>query len=110
MDEREQLEKVATLFDAWAQSGRAEGMERGHVPTARQAYERLGVGPGHRYLDIGCGNGYTVRWAAAEDQTVEAYGLDLSEKMVERARAQSTDLPNTRFIHSQFPLPILKEK
>jgi ubiquinone/menaquinone biosynthesis C-methylase UbiE len=108
MSKREQLEKVAAVFDVWAESGRAEGMESGHLSSARQAYERLGVVAGHRYLDIGCGNGYTVRWAADVDPSVQAYGLDLSEKMVERARLQSESQPNARFIHAPFPLPILK--
>ena len=101
---------VQQLFDAWASDGRAEGMERGHTPTARQAFDRLALGPGASYLDIGCGNGYTVRWAAAIDPSVRATGLDLSAEMVDRARAQSVALPNTRFIHAPFPLAMLKDQ
>lgn len=101
---------VQALFDTWAEGGRAEGMERGHTPTARPAFERLEIAAGDSYLDIGCGNGYSVRWAARIDPSVKATGLDLSAQMVSRARAQSTTLSNTRFIHAPFPLDILKDE
>jgi SAM-dependent methyltransferase len=81
------VDKVAAVFDAWADAGRAEGMERGHGPTARPAFDRLQVGLGSRYLDVGCGNGYTVRWALA--QGAQAVGIDASPRMVERAKAQT---------------------
>jgi ubiquinone/menaquinone biosynthesis C-methylase UbiE len=108
MQEEEQLQKVSKLFDDWAERGRADGMEKGHTPTARQAFELLKLQPGQHYLDIGCGNGYTVRWAAAIDPTVQALGMDVSERMVQQARQLSSDFPNTRFIHAPFPLPLLK--
>lgn len=109
MKPEDQLDRVTRLFDAWADAGRAEGMERGHAPTARQAFDRLGVAPGQHYLDVGCGNGYTVRWAAEVDPSVQAVGIDVSPNMIERARAM-TDAPNARFIHAPFPLPLLKAK
>ncbi len=100
----DQVEQVRALFDRWAEAGRAEGMERGHGPTARRAFDRLGVGEGTRYLDVGCGNGYTVRWAAELGAT--AVGIDVSDKMIARARALSP--ASTRFIHAPYPLPMLK--
>lgn len=103
------LENVSALFDRWADNGRAEGMERGHRHAARHAFRLLDVKAGDRYLDIGCGNGYSVRWAADIDPTVQAFGLDVSERMVERARAMSPQ-DNARFIHAPFPLPMLKAK
>ena len=110
MGEREHMERVSTLFDEWSVNGRAEGMEEGHTPMARRAFEQLNVGPGQNYLDIGCGNGYAVRWAAAVDPSVQAVGIDVSAGMVERARSQSKAYENARFIHAPFPLPILKAK
>ncbi|MGB0588902.1 MAG: class I SAM-dependent methyltransferase [Myxococcota bacterium] len=100
---------VQALFDRWADNGRAEGMEEGHTPTAREAFERLHLTPGDSYLDIGCGNGYSVRWAAQLDPSIRATGLDLSPQMVARAREQSSKHPNTRFIHAPFPLPMLRD-
>jgi len=110
MNDDSQLDRVRDLFDDWATRGRAEGMELGHTPTARPAFESLELAAGQRYLDIGCGNGYTVRWAAAVDPTVQAYGLDAAEKMVARARHLSQGVENARFIHAPFPLPMLKAK
>jgi len=107
MTDSTRVDQVRDLFDAWAEAGRAEGMERGHGPTARQAFERLGLKEGQRYLDVGCGNGYTVRWAAQTHPSVQAFGIDVSEKMVARARQLSSE-PNARFIHAPFPLSMLR--
>ncbi len=107
-NEREHVEAVRGLFDEWAGNGRAEGMETGHTPMARPAFDRLNVTSGQTYLDIGCGNGYTVRWAAEAGSDVQAIGIDVSEGMVDRARTLSSALPNCRFINAPFPLPILK--
>ncbi len=104
----QQVEKVKALFDEWAQSGRSDQMEEGHVPTALQAFARLELSPGQRYLDIGCGNGYTVRWAAQIDSTVHGVGLDVSEEMIRTARERSKDFSNTLFLHAEFPVPELR--
>ena len=110
MNEDQHVASVRSLFDKWAQAGRAEGMQRSHTPAARQAFERLAVRPGQHYLDIGCGNGYSVRWAAEVDASVQAVGLDVSAEMVRLAREQSAGLSNTRFVNAPFPLPLLKAK
>ena len=107
--EKAHISKVSEVFDRWASNGRADGMEAGHLPMARPAFEKLALTAGQRYLDIGCGNGYTVRWAAAIED-VDAIGIDVSESMIKLARERSTHLANTRFIHAPFPLPILKAK
>lgn len=91
------------MFDAWALAGRAEGMERGHGHAARQAVERLGLSASARYLDIGCGNGYTVRWAARAAPAGCAVGVDLSPEMIERARFLARDFPNATFLAGAFP-------
>ena len=61
MGEKEQLNRVAEVFDSWAESGRAEGMEKGHVPTARQAYERLALKAGQRFPASTATNGRRCR-------------------------------------------------
>lgn len=103
-------QKVETIFDSWADNGRAEGMQEGHSVAAKQAFEHLELRAGQRYLDVGCGNGYTVRWAAAVDPTVQAYGVDLSPNMVARARKQSKDYKNARFIHGPYPIRELRAR
>jgi SAM-dependent methyltransferase len=97
------MTSVRDLFDTWALAGRAEGMERGHGHAARLAVGRLGLNERSRYLDIGCGNGYTVRWAARAATLGRAVGVDLSPEMILLARRLSRDLPNASFVAGEFP-------
>ena len=101
-------ERVRAVFDDWAERGRAEGMEAGHGFSARLGFDRLELRAGQHYLDVGCGNGYTVRWASeivgSEGQAV---GVDLSSNMIERAQAASTGLSNVLFQVAAFPDHIL---
>jgi SAM-dependent methyltransferase len=45
---------------------------------------------GKRVLDLGCGLGYFARWARAQGAR-EVVGVDLSERMLEEARARTND-------------------
>lgn len=76
---------TAELFSTWAETGRAEGMERGHFVRAVQALEAMEVRAGDRCLDLGCGNGWATRWMA--ERAGSAHGIDASPAMVERARS-----------------------
>lgn len=49
---------------------------------------------GLRVLDLGCGFGWFSRWAA-EAGAASVLGIDISEKMLERARATTTNAPIT---------------
>lgn len=91
------------MFDEWARAGRDEGMERAHGPVARRVLERLELPPDGRYLDIGCGNGYTVGWAAARMPRGTAVGTDVSPEMIRLARERSAALDNVRFEVAAFP-------
>lgn len=104
-----QLLRVRDVFDEWAQNGRAEGMERGHGPIARQAFDALEVSAGERFLDIGCGNGYAVRWAAQVAPSVNALGLDVATQMIALARDSTIGLPNARFRRGGFPMTELPQ-
>ena len=101
--------KVTEVFDDWAERGRAEGMERGHNHAARAGFDLLALAAGNRYLDIGCGNGYSVRWAATAASSVRAVGIDIAPKMIERARSQSSSLDNCEFLCGAFPNNALKD-
>ena len=94
---------IDEVFDAWALSGRAETMTAGHAFPASTAFERLSVRPGHRFLDIGCGLGYAVRWAASLDASVKATGVDLSANMIAASQAAAVGLPNATFLQGEFP-------
>lgn len=99
----DQTSRVRTVFDDWAVRGRAEGMERGHGPVARKAFHHLGLKPDSWYLDIGCGNGYTVRWAAEDVPNGKAFGIDVAPEMIARARGLSRGTANAEFQLATFP-------
>jgi SAM-dependent methyltransferase len=69
----------------------------------RRYHERLldAAAPteGERVVDIGCGNGATTRAAARSTPGGEAFGVDLSSQMIDRARslAEAEGLANARF-------------
>lgn len=62
----------------WAESEWRQG------PTYEAAIDRVGIEPGQRVLDIGCGTGAFLRLAA--DRGAEVSGLDASEALLEVAR------------------------
>lgn len=56
---------------------------RAHHRHLRGAY---GIGPGNDVLDIGCGAGLTTREAARAAAPGHVLGIDISERMLDRAR------------------------
>jgi SAM-dependent methyltransferase len=99
-----QVDRVRDVFAQWALSGRAEGMERGHGPAARQAFERLGLGDSGAYLDIGCGNGYSLAWAL--EKGLEAWGIDVAREMIDLASGKygaAAQLITGTFPHPDLP-------
>src|SRR3954466_10170666 len=56
---------------------------RAHHGHLRAAY---GIGRGDEILDIGCGTGLTTREAARATAPGRVVGVDISERMLERAR------------------------
>jgi SAM-dependent methyltransferase len=97
------IDRVRSVFGDWALTGRAEGMEKSHGPFAWQAFERLDLEREAWYLDIGCGNGYTVRWAARSAPGGRAVGLDVAPEMIDLARELSLELPTTEYHVATFP-------
>lgn len=80
----------------WVESGQAWGDRAADwaylvEPYARNAndalFDRTGVGPGTRLLDIACGSGYAAGVAALRGATVS--GLDASEALIAIARART---------------------
>src|SRR5687767_12115659 len=60
--------------------------EEQQAPTYEEAIRRVGIGPGRRVLEVGCGSGVFLRLAA--DRGAEVFGLDASEALLELARAR----------------------
>jgi SAM-dependent methyltransferase len=69
---------------------------RAHHEHLRAAY---GISPGHEVLDIGCGTGLTTREAARAAAPGRVVGVDVSERMLARARqlTSAERLDNVRF-------------
>jgi SAM-dependent methyltransferase len=69
---------------------------RAHHEHLRAAY---GIGPGDQVVDIGCGTGLTTREAARAAAPGRVVGVDLSERMLERARelTAAEGLGNVRY-------------
>jgi ubiquinone/menaquinone biosynthesis C-methylase UbiE len=92
MDERLRVE-----FNEWARAGRGESMERGHRPVGEQAIASMRVEVGSRVLDLGCGSGWATRLLAALAPQGLVVGVDISDEMIEAARASSIEFGNVRF-------------
>jgi SAM-dependent methyltransferase len=56
-------------------------------PFGAAVLDAARIEPDHRVLDVGCGNGATSRAAARIASDGQVLGVDLSEPMLERARA-----------------------
>lgn len=82
-------------FDRWARRYEDDPVSRWLAGLQREALDELHLGPGDRFLDVGCGTGAAVRAAAAVVD--RAAGVDLSEAMIERARRMGGDLSNVSF-------------
>ncbi|MFL5909113.1 MAG: class I SAM-dependent methyltransferase [Gaiellaceae bacterium] len=69
---------------------------RAHHAHLRAAY---GIGPGDEVVDIGCGTGLTTREAARAAAPGRVVGVDVSERMLERARqvTAAERLDNVRY-------------
>lgn len=99
----DQIVRVRDVFEDWAKSGRGQGMAESHTPFVRPVFEELPLPTDGSYLDIGCGNGYTVRWAARSAPDGRAVGLDVSRRMIALARERSAGLPNAEYHVATFP-------
>jgi SAM-dependent methyltransferase len=60
--------------------------EEQHTPMYEEIVRRVGIEPGQRVLDVGCGAGVFLGLAA--DRGARAFGLDASEALIELARAR----------------------
>jgi ubiquinone/menaquinone biosynthesis C-methylase UbiE len=100
-------QRIAGVFAAWAQTGRAVSMARAHGDVVRQVVAQLPFASGHRALDLGCGNGWATRMLAGKARDVRAIGIDCAGEMVARARritdsAQPLLAPRPLFVNGRF--------
>lgn len=83
--------------DHWAEH--ADRYERVGVAQGQALLDAAAIGSGDSVLDIGCGTGKSTRGAARLAVLGSALGVDLSARMLERARvtAEAEGLGNVRF-------------
>ena len=82
--------------EAWAEEWRRT--DRTLAPLNEALLARALPFEGRRILDVGCGAGATSFAFADAMPAAEVTGLDLSEALVEAARARSGDRANVRFV------------
>ena len=86
----DQAEFWDEIAPAWAAAERHTELVAGRFGAL--AIGALGLEPGRRVLDIGCGTGSTTRaLAAIVAPGGDALGVDISQAMVEIARAQASE-------------------
>jgi ubiquinone/menaquinone biosynthesis C-methylase UbiE len=95
-------EHMRREFNEWAEAGRGEEMEQHHSSITQQTLELMKLKPGQRVLDLGCGAGWASRLLAQRvgggEHPGQVVGLDVSDEMIRRARAASTQFDNLLFV------------
>jgi ubiquinone/menaquinone biosynthesis C-methylase UbiE len=91
-------EQMRREFNEWAEAGRGEEMEHHHINITQQALALMNLKPGEKVLDLGCGAGWASRLLAQLVGGGQVVGLDVSDEMIRRARANSSELDNVMFV------------
>ena len=95
-------ERIASTFDGWADSGRAEGLADAHGDVVRQVIARMEIRPGQQILDLGCGSGWATRLLAGAAPGSGAIGVDVSPSMIKRAEATHDLTTRARYERGTF--------
>lgn len=96
-------EKLRAEFNAWAEAGRGEEMERHHIDITEKTLRRMDLRPGERVLDLSCGTGWATRMMAhlvadGPGGAGQAVGLDISDEMIRHAREGSRNVDNVLYV------------
>jgi ubiquinone/menaquinone biosynthesis C-methylase UbiE len=102
-DRKSGEDMVREEFNRWAEAGRGDEMEKHHVSIAEQTIRLMELKPGERVLDLGCGTGWASRILArmvgdGPGGSGQVVGLDVSDEMIRRARAQSKEFDNILYV------------
>lgn len=82
-------DRTAKKFDLWSRNGMAEKMEKGHKKSVLKMLETAVLKRKREFLflDVGCGNGWVVREAAANPHCARSVGIDSSAGMIKSAKS-----------------------
>ena len=76
------MDNVSKKFDEWAMNGKAESMEKGHGVNVLKFLKKISFNKPFSFLDVGCGNGWVIRYIANISTCKKAVGIDKSKKMI----------------------------
>jgi trans-aconitate methyltransferase len=84
------------VFGEWAEQGKDLGMEKGHAVAVDDMInfalqERRAIGRQFSFLDLGCGNGWTVKKVLSDDLCNTAAGIDGAKSMIDKAKIDNVD-------------------
>ena len=86
------MNKNIKLFNNWAVSGKDVSMQKNHANSVDEMFNILNknnaLDKPFTFLDIGCGNGWTVRHALKNNNCISAFGIDGSENMIKNAKSK----------------------
>ncbi|HET7841639.1 MAG TPA: methyltransferase domain-containing protein [Terriglobia bacterium] len=97
MSDTSQTEKLREEFNRWAQAGHGEEMESHHLPIVLPMLPLMKIGQREAILDVGCGAGWLCRMLASQISQGRVVGLDVSNEMIDRARAANSKFSNLTF-------------
>jgi len=93
----EHTRKAAARFDAWADTYGQDRIAGWFTFYQAFALERLNLSPNGNFLDVGCGPGWAVRKAREQILRGKVCGIDISPKMIDKAKAQAQTASNVEF-------------
>lgn len=96
-------DRLKQEFNRWAEAGEGPKMERHHLDITEKTIRLMGLRPGERVLDLGCGSGWATRLLArlvgdGPEGFGQVVGLDVSDEMIRQARAASKDFDNILYV------------
>ena len=96
-------EKLQLEFNRWAAEGEGEKMERHHLDITEKTIRLMGLRPGERVLDLGCGSGWATRLLArlvadGPEGFGQVVGVDVSDEMIRHARTASREFENILYV------------
>lgn len=91
--------RARSEFNRWAEKGLGESMELDHIWFAEKTIPEMRLSSADCILDLGCGDGWACRLMSQQLGGLgRIVGLDISDKMLDRARVKSTDIANLAFL------------
>ena len=81
------MDTPINVFSEWAQNGKDEGMEKHHRDSVMNMLDFACNGLSeYSLIDAGCGNGWVVRHISKDAKCNNAFGVDGSSNMINKAK------------------------